>query len=132
MGSWEADWNRDALERIVVLLFALADLADTAAGVSFLRRRQIIGILNRGEVEARAFVIGILCGASVPKDVLEASGDVTCLATRLRALALLLCVLRARAGKPARPRTASPRDGLREPARLAVRQDRRAAAPDTS
>jgi hypothetical protein len=65
MGSWEADWNRDALERIVVLLFALADIA---AGIPLLRRRQVIGILNRGEVEARAFVVGILCGAPVPTD----------------------------------------------------------------
>jgi hypothetical protein len=132
MGSWEADWNRDALERIVVLLFALADIADIAAGVPFLRRRQVIGILNCGEVEVRALVIGMVCGAPVPKDILEASGDVRCLATRLRALALSLCVMRARAGKPALPRTAGPRAGRREPAWPAVRQDRQAASPDTS
>jgi hypothetical protein len=132
MGSWEADWNRDALERIVVLLFSLAALADIAAGIPFLRRRQVIGILNRGEVEARAFVVGILFGAAVPTDQLEPSGDATCLATRLRALAMALSVLLARIGKPVLPRMADPRADRREFVWLAVRQDRQEAAPDTS
>jgi hypothetical protein len=132
MGNWEADWNRDALERIVLLLFALADLADIAVGIPFLRRRQIIGILNRGEVEARAFVVGVLCGVPIPKDQLEPSGDATCLATRLRALAMVLSVLLARIGKPVLPRTADQRSDRRELVWLAVRQDRQEAAPDTS
>jgi hypothetical protein len=32
MDHWETDWSRDALERIVVLVFALANQADLAAG----------------------------------------------------------------------------------------------------
>jgi hypothetical protein len=97
MWDWETGWDRDALKRIVVLLFALANLADLAAGASFLRRRQVLGILNRGEVEARAFVIGMATGAPISSDELESSSDAACLAVRLRALALILCVLLARA-----------------------------------
>jgi hypothetical protein len=95
MGNWEVNWNRDVLERIVALLFALANLADLAAGAPFLRRRQVLGILNCGEIEARAFVIGMATGAPVSSDDLESSGDMACLAVRLRALALMLCLLLA-------------------------------------
>ena len=96
MWDWETDWSRDALERIIVLLFALANLADLAAGASFLRRRQVVGILNHGEVVARAFVIGMATEAPISPDDLESSGDAACLAVRLRALALMLCLLLAR------------------------------------
>jgi hypothetical protein len=95
MGSWETDWSRDALERIVALLFALANLADLAAGAPFLRRRQVLAILNHGEVVARAFVIGMATGAPISSDELESSGDAACLAVRLRALALMLCAMLA-------------------------------------
>ena len=95
MGNWETDWNRDVLERIVVLLFALANLADLATGASYLRRRQVLGILNHGELVARAFVIGMATGVPISSDELESSGDMACLAVRLRALALMLCVLLA-------------------------------------
>jgi hypothetical protein len=96
MGNWEANWNDGVLERIVVLLFALASLADRAAGASFLRRRRVLGILSHGEAEARAFVIGFATGAPVTADTLETTGDAACLAVRLRALALMLCLLLAR------------------------------------
>jgi hypothetical protein len=98
MAGWngEANWSRDALERIVVLLFALANLADLAAGAPFYRRRQVLGILNHGELEARAFVIGTATGAPVSSGELESSGDAAWLAVRLRALALMLCILLAR------------------------------------
>jgi hypothetical protein len=97
MAGWdrEVNWSRDALERIVVLLFALANLADLAAGAPFLRRRQVLGILNCGEIEARAFVIGISTGALVSADDLEQTDDAARLAVRLRALALMLCLLLA-------------------------------------
>lgn len=95
MGGWEASGDRVVLERIVALLFALANLADLAAGAPFLRRRQVLGILNCGEIEARAFVIGMATGAPVSSDDLESSGDMACLAVRLRALALMLCLLLA-------------------------------------
>ena len=97
MDGWdgEANWSRDVLERIVVLLFALANLADLAAGAPFYRRRQVLGILNHGEVVARAFVIGMATGAPISWDELESSGDLACLAVRLRALALMMCAMLA-------------------------------------
>ena len=95
MWDWETGWDRDALKHIVALLFALANLADLAAGAPYLRRRQVLGILNHGEIEARAFVIGMATGAPTSPDELESSGDAACLAVRLRALALMLCLLLA-------------------------------------
>jgi hypothetical protein len=97
MGSWETDWNRDVLERIVALLFALANLADLAAGAPFHRRRQVLAILSHGEAEARAFLIGVATGEPAPEDVLESTGDAARLAASFRALALVLCAMLARA-----------------------------------
>jgi hypothetical protein len=96
MSDWDTNWSRDALERIVVLLFALANLADLAAGASFLRRRRVVGILSHGEAEARAFVVGMVSGAPAPVNPPASADDAACLAVRLRALALALCVLLAR------------------------------------
>ena len=120
MGDWELDGSRDALRCMVALLFALANLADLAAGASFLRCRQVLGILNQGEVEARAFVVGMVCGGSVPADALEQTADTTRLAVRLRALALMLAVLLL-ARRSALPGTADlwsdrPLDGIAGPA----------------
>jgi hypothetical protein len=95
MWDWETGWDRDALKRIIVLLFALANLADLAAGAPFLRRRRVLGILNHGELKARAVVIGMAIGAPAPADAQEPAGDAASLAVRLRALALMLCVLLA-------------------------------------
>ncbi len=102
MEDWEgqANWNCDVLERIVALLFALANLADLAAGAPSHRRRQVLGILSHGEVEARAFLFG---GAPVPTDALEEAGDAARLAVRFRALALVLCALLAQAARFAPP-----------------------------
>jgi hypothetical protein len=101
MAGWngEANWNRAVLERIVALLFALAHLADLAAGAPFLRRRRVLGILSHGEAEARAFLIGVSTGRPVPADALGAAGDATHLAVRLRTLALLLCAMLANAAR---------------------------------
>ncbi len=98
MEDWDgqANWNCDVLERIVALLFALANLADLAAGAPYLRRRRVLEILSHGEVEARAFLFG---GAPVPSDALENTGDATRLAVRFRALALVLCALLAQAAR---------------------------------
>jgi hypothetical protein len=135
MESWEASWNRDVLERIVALLFALANLADLAAGTSFLRRRRVLGILNQGEAEARAFLFGMATGVSmatgVPDDAPERAGDAARLAVRLRALALVLCAFLAQAATFALPGAAGPRAGREKPAGRAGRE----AAPvafDTS
>jgi hypothetical protein len=109
MWDWETGWDRDALKRIVILLFALANLADLAAGAPFYRRRLVLGILNHGEVVARAFVIGMATGAPISWDELESSGDVACLAVRLRALALMLCAMLAGAALSALPGASGPR-----------------------
>ncbi len=102
MEDWDgnANWNRDVLERIVALLFALAYLADLAAGAPFFRRRRVLEILSHGEVEARAFLFG---GAPVPSDALEDTGDAARLAVRFRALALVLCALLAQVARFAPP-----------------------------
>jgi hypothetical protein len=99
MEGWDrkANWNRDVLERIVALLFALANLADLAADAPFLRRRQVLEILSCGEAEAWAFVMGLPPGAAVPADEPESTGDAERLAASFRALALVLCALLARA-----------------------------------
>lgn len=114
MWDWETGWNRDVLERIVVLLFSLAGLADLAAGAPFRRRRQVLAILSHGEAEARAFVIGMVTGAPAPEDTPGELGDASRLAASFRALALALCVLLAR--RFVLPGAAGPRAGLRKPA----------------
>jgi hypothetical protein len=99
MAGWDGkanNWNRDVLERIVVLLFALAGLADRVAGAPFLRRRQVLEILAYGEAEARSFVIGMVCGEPVSAGALEPTDDAARLAVSFRALALALCILLAR------------------------------------
>jgi hypothetical protein len=129
----EANWNRDVLERIVALLFSLASLADLAAGAPFHRRRQVLGILSVGEVEARAFLFG---GAPVPIEAPGEAGDAERLAVRFRALALVLCALLAQAARFALPNAIGARAGrpLREIPGPAVRRVGAMAlpAPDTS
>jgi hypothetical protein len=75
MEGWDgqANGNRNVLERIVALLFALANLADVAAGASYLRRRQVLEILSHGEAEARAFVLGMAIGAPAPESLAQNS-----------------------------------------------------------
>jgi len=129
MGDWEADWSGDVLERIVALLFALAGLADRAAGLPCRHRRHVLGILGHGEAEARAFLIGVSTGAPVAADASEEAGDAAGLAARLRALALLLCAMLAR--RFASPGAAGPQAGRRKAVRPAGRQAP-ARALDTS
>lgn len=58
------DWTlaieqeRAALKRIVALLFALADLAESSCGRSPLVRAFVIWLLRRAEIVARDFVVG--------------------------------------------------------------------------
>jgi hypothetical protein len=107
MADWnrETTWSGDVLERIVALLFALANLADLAAGAPFHRRRQVLGILGHGEAEARAFLFG---GAPILSDAPGEAGDAERLAIRLRALALVLCALLAQAARFALPGVTGP------------------------
>jgi hypothetical protein len=129
MEGWDgnADWSRDVLEHIVALLFALAGLADLAADLPFLRRRQMLGILSHGEGAARAFVAG--AGAPAPVD--GPVDDAARLAASFRALALALCALLAQSALSACPHAAGPGAGREKPAEAAGRQAL-PLAPDTS
>jgi hypothetical protein len=133
MEGWDrnADWSRDVLERIVALLFALANLADLAAGAPFLRRRQVLGILSHGEAEARAFVIGVAFGETAPAAP-ESARDAARLAASFRALALALCAMLAQ--RFTLPGTAVPRAGgpPHKSSKPAVRWPNAPVPPDTS
>jgi len=109
MEDWGTDWSCDVLERIVALLFSLADL----------------GILSVGEAEAWAFLIGATApGTPAPADAPDTAEDALRLAARLRALALLM-----QAVTPSG--TADPFVGRKTPALHAGRLAS-SAAPDTS
>jgi hypothetical protein len=133
MAGWDRNerWSRDVLERIVALLFALAHLADLAAGLPWLRRQRLLGILNHGEAEAWAFVMGLPPGAAVPADEPETAGEAARLAASFRALALVLCALLARSALFALPGAAELPAERRMPARR-VGRPAAPAAPDTS
>jgi hypothetical protein len=105
MEDWDrnADWSRDALERVVALLFALACLAELAACLPWLHRQQLLGILSHGEAEAWAFVMGLPPDAAVPADAPASAGNAARLAASFRALALMLCAMLARAALFALP-----------------------------
>jgi hypothetical protein len=109
MAEWESNWNRDVLERIIALLFALAGLADLAADLPFLRRRQVLGILSHGEAEARAFVMDMAAGTPSCSEAPGKTGDAAHLATRLRMLALVLCAMLAHVARVALPDASGPR-----------------------
>jgi hypothetical protein len=133
--SGQIGTDRNVLMRIAALLLSLADLAERAAGLPFLRRRHVLGILGFGEAEARAFLLEVSTGAPASADAPGQSGDAALLAARLRALALalLLCVVQARAAFPG----AAAARAVRRPREMsgpAVRRpDARALpAPDTS
>jgi hypothetical protein len=138
MAGWDRNerWSRDVLERIVALLFALAHLADLAAGLPWLRRQRLLGILNHGEAEAWAFVMGLPPGAAVPADEPETAGEAARLAASFRALALVLCALLARSALLTLPDAVGPQarrksQGISGPA--ACRPGAPAPfAPDTS
>lgn len=127
MHGWDANGDRDVLWRIVALLLALAGLADLAAGLSFFRRREVLGILSYGEEAARELLAGMACGpddgavsdepASSPVDAREECRDALLLAARFRALAFMLAVLLTLADPSAPRRAAGPLAGGREPAR---------------
>jgi hypothetical protein len=130
MEEWETGWNRDVLERIVALLFSLADLADRTVGLSVHRRRHVLGILRGSEAEAWAFLIGGMApSAPAPTDAPDTADDALRLAARLRALALLLMAFLAR--EFTLPGAANPSVGRQTPAWWADCQAL-LPAPDTS
>jgi hypothetical protein len=104
----ESEW----LERIVALLFALADLADRAGGASRSVRRTVLGILWPAEAVAREFLTGFPSGFDAADCANDAAGidssaiqpprsavladdraEAARLASSFRALALLLACL---------------------------------------
>ena len=95
----EVERNREALERIVALLLALAGLADRASGLPAARRLDLLCILRHGEAEARAFVTGTASGPCGGETEFHTADDATRLAAAFRALALLLAAILARAGR---------------------------------
>lgn len=106
MGSM--DWhrwveqNREALERMLALLVALAVLADRASALPAPGRLHVLAILHRGEVEARLFLMGIAHQSGEPASAEAAAATVApdCarrLAASLRMLALVLGAMLAEA-----------------------------------
>ena len=87
------DWKRAieeeraALGRIVALLFALADLAELAAGRSAFVRSLVLWILRQAETVARDFVAGSADAPTMPVLPAEGLADALRLAASLRALA---------------------------------------------
>lgn len=140
----EADLDREVLKRIVALLVSLATLAERTAAVSGRRRRgDVLSILMWGEAEARLFVIGLATGGMAPSgtpapaDALAVSCDVRAsvrdaahCAVRLRALALILCLLQA--GALAHAAAVFPIAPKNPVARIATPQRAALLATDTS
>lgn len=94
----------NVLERIVVLLLALADLAERAAAAPDARRRLVLAILRHGEtVASEAFGSAAACAASDSDEAgpgtIADSGDgpedAMALAASLRALALIVRAMTA-------------------------------------
>jgi hypothetical protein len=145
MGSWDwsANGNRDVLERIVARLLALACMADLAACLPFLRRREAVGILSYGEAAARAHFAGLALNSPFGEDALseenapapaDAPGeycDALLLAARFRALAFMLAGLLSLADPSPPRRAAWSRPGKGEPA-VQARRQATLPPPDTS
>jgi len=102
-GNGQIGWERKALQRIVALLLALADLAERAAGASHPARCLALCSLRHADAVARAFVIGSNCGAArtqyAPALVAVHDGfepaDAINLALSLRLLALVVQTIAA-------------------------------------
>ncbi|MDR7033042.1 hypothetical protein [Mesorhizobium sp. BE184] len=78
MDGWDRNANRDrdVLERIVALLFALAVLAEQASSRSWFVRRRVLAILNPAEEAAYRCVADAArgFGAPVPARAIVAAG----------------------------------------------------------
>lgn len=102
MGWREADTGNEVLRRIVMLLVALASLAERAAWLSAYRRRAVLGILMPAEAKTWALLVEMMTGAiafdaNLPADEpafpSAPARDAAHLASRLRTLALWLIML---------------------------------------
>ena len=95
--SGQEEGTADVLDRIIVLLLALADLAERAAGAPTQKCRLVLDILRCGEAVAHdAFCVsgsGAAGACGSPDKAVDASQDAMALATSLRMLALIVrCV----------------------------------------
>lgn len=63
--DWDMKREVSALERIVALLLALANLAERAAAVPFAQRVVVLAILRHAEAVAWAFALGTPCVSTV-------------------------------------------------------------------
>ncbi|MDP3897815.1 MAG: hypothetical protein Q8Q62_14180 [Mesorhizobium sp.] len=138
------DWKEqaatnDLLDRIVVLLLAIADLAERAAGVPDARRRLVLAIILQGDIVVRDFVRapdGSPGGAQRAPAAIPCRGhgpeDAMALAMSLRTLAL---IVRSLAGRTRRL-SVLPADYLRDTAGCFGPDHRRSACigrfPDTA
>lgn len=154
----EIEIESNALERLMALLFALADLADLAASRSWPVRLLALSILGRAEQVAHAFVTGWAGTANLelpppasaaPAPRRDGPVDAMRLALSLRMLALAVCAMlaeirhrsRGRPGRDADHGVACAPTGLTLPLSDSFPQARQAAAlsglafrkwPDTS
>ena len=139
----EAERDSDVLRRIVALLVSLAAMAEHAAGPCVRRRGELLSILLWAEAVARDFVIDLATGGLAfsgtqaqaeafagASDAPMSSRDAARLAVRLRALAIILCLLLAGAlpHTPAGPRVAPENRA----AGIATQLSAALPAPDTS
>lgn len=100
--DWKAqiEMTGEVLDRIVVLLLTIADLAERAAAAPDARRRLVLAIIRRGDTAASGLVSASSRGfaSTEPAPACAASGagrgdtpeDAIALAMSLRTLALLL------------------------------------------
>ena len=94
----EIEHHRARLQRIVMLLFAMADLADRASRRSLRVRCEVLFILSHGEAFARALVLEEAQACAMPilslpmaaHDDAFSAGDALRLAAHFRALAAIL------------------------------------------
>lgn len=142
----EIETNRNALRRIMALLFALADLAECAAGRSWPVRRLALSILGFAEEVAHAFVTGSASAPSFNSSRGDGPLDAMQLALSFRMLALAVHAMlgsrfRGRARRDAGRIDAGARAGRNWPLAAHLPQRRQAAAspgpafrkwPDTS
>ncbi|MEX0954882.1 MAG: hypothetical protein WDZ83_06700 [Rhizobiaceae bacterium] len=103
--DWDVKRDGRALQRIVALLLALADIAERTAAMPFARRAVILAILWHAEAVAWAFALGIPCVSTasgrdhrqlqnatlpgIPAGGLDGPADAVRMASGLRMLALL-------------------------------------------
>ena len=107
------DENRKTLRRIVVLLLALAGLAERASGRSGAVCLLVLWLLRPGEAIARDYVAGLVGNAGCLPAPIRPGGDAAAEAVRLaasfRSLAAALSALAAVTAAPWQPNLAAVR-----------------------